>query len=130
MKATRAARRRRLVAMASAVASASPEADLSFYVLANGGAADELTKRIPRILALADERRVTLRVTVGEIAWPEWLEEEAASHFKPCACVRLFLGELLPSDWNAGKVCMWTRTCCFVADPLRGHLRGRRGEFE
>lgn len=108
-----------LVAMASAVASASPEADLSFYVLANGGAADELTKRIPRILALADERRVILRVTVGEIAWPAWLAEEAASHFKPCACVRLFLSELLPSDWNAGKVLYVDTDVLFVADPLQ-----------
>jgi len=108
-----------LVAMASAVASASPEADLSFYVLANGGAADELTRRIPRILALADERRVILRVTVGEIAWPAWLAEEAASHFKPCACVRLFLSELLPSDWNAGKVLYVDTDVLFVADPLQ-----------
>ena len=86
---------------------------------ANGGAADELTKRIPRILALADERRVILRVTVGEIAWPAWLAEEAASHFKPCACVRLFLSELLPSDWNAGKVLYVDTDVLFVADPLQ-----------
>jgi hypothetical protein len=108
-----------LVAIASSVASAPPDADLSFYVLANGGAADELTRRIPFILKLADERRVVLRVTVGEIAWPEWLEEEAASHFKPCACVRLFLGELLPSDWSAGKVLYIDTDVLFVADPLQ-----------
>ena len=108
-----------LVAIASSVASAPPDADLSFYVLANGGAADELTRRIPFILKLADERRVVLRVTVGEIAWPEWLEEEAASHFKPCACVRLFLGELLPSDWNSGKLLYIDTDVLFVADPLQ-----------
>ena len=49
-----------LVAVASAVASASPEADLSFYVLANGGAADELTRRIPRILASVSYTHLTL----------------------------------------------------------------------
>ena len=50
---------------------------------------------------------------------PAWLAEEAASHFKPCACVRLFLSELLPSDWNAGKVLYVDTDVLFVADPLQ-----------
>lgn len=106
-----------LVAMASAVASAKRGAALHFYVLCNGAAADELARRMPTLLALADEERITVRVTLGDIKWPAYLEEGAASHFKPCACVRLFLGELLPGDWNAGQVLYIDTDVLFVADP-------------